>query len=316
MPAMPIRTGIRARMTPTTSDGPDEGPVGLLIIDKPGGITSHGVVARVRKALGTRKVGHAGTLDPMATGVLVIGVGRATRLLGYLAGQSKEYRATIRLGSTTTTDDAEGEPSGAVAPEAIAGVSDEEIRSGLTQFVGEISQVPSAVSAIKVDGKRAYDLVRAGVDPDLQARTVRIDGIRVLGIARGQGWIDVDVVVECGSGTYIRAIARDLGMALGIGGHLTALRRTRVGDFAAEEGCAIEDIGEGSLIPLAEAARRSFPCMSLSAEHALDVRHGRRPMVELAGLTATFTADGEFLSLSEPGSPGKGIRHLAVFVGP
>lgn len=313
---MPIHIGIRARMTPTTSDGPGEGPVGLLIIDKPGGITSHGVVARVRKALGTRKVGHAGTLDPMATGVLVIGVGRATRLLGYLAGQSKEYQATIRLGSTTTTDDAEGELAEAAAAESIAAVSDEAIRAGLTLFVGEISQVPSAVSAIKVDGKRAYDLVRAGVDPDLQARMVRIDDIRVLSIARGQAWIDVDVVVECGSGTYIRAIARDLGGALGIGGHLTELRRTRVGEFTAAEGCSLEDVSAGSLIPLADAAQRSFACVTLSVEHALDVRHGRRPLVDIDGLTATFTPDGEFLSLSEPGSPGKGIRHLAVFVGP
>ena len=197
---------------------------GLVVVDKPGGLTSHDVVARVRRLAGTRKVGHAGTLDPMATGVLVLGVNRATRLLGHLALTDKRYDATVRLGTTTTTDDAEGE---VVETKPTSGIVDDDVRRVITTFVGEIDQVPSAVSAIKVDGKRAYARVRAGEEVDLPARRVTVHEIEVTSLDLPS----VEISVHCSSGTYIRAIARDLGAALGVGGHLTSLRRTAVGSF-------------------------------------------------------------------------------------
>jgi tRNA pseudouridine55 synthase len=285
---------------------------GLVVVDKPGGMTSHDVVARVRRLAGTRKVGHAGTLDPMATGVLVVGLNRATRLLGHLLLTDKGYDATLRLGVSTTTDDADGEMVAAVPAD---GVTDDAIRAGLGAMVGEIAQVPSAVSAIKVDGRRAYDLVRAGEQVDLAARPVRIDAIDVLAIRRGAGTVDVDIAVQCSSGTYIRAIARDLGATLGVGGHLTALRRTAVGAFGIEVARTLDQLAEEfTLIPIAEAARSSFPAVDLSAEHATDVQHGRK--IELAlpgnGPHAVFSPDGEFLALYE--QDGDVARAVAVFV--
>jgi len=199
---------------------------GIVIVDKPAGMTSHDVVSRCRRIFGTRKVGHAGTLDPMATGVLVIGIERATKILGLLSGTSKSYAATIRLGRTTTTDDAEGE---VVQDISAVEVTDDAITAGVAVLRGDISQRPSAVSAIKVGGKRAYQLVREGAVVELAARTVRIDRFDVLEIRRGGEFVDIDVEVDCSSGTYIRALARDLGSDVGVGGHLTALRRTRVG---------------------------------------------------------------------------------------
>jgi tRNA pseudouridine55 synthase len=283
------------------------GPSGLVVVDKPAGMTSHDVVARVRRVLGTRKVGHAGTLDPMATGVLVLGVGRATRLLGHLTLTDKAYEATIRLGARTTTDDADGDVVETVWVDSLA---DDAIGSGLARMVGEIDQRPSSVSAIKVDGKRAYARVRAGEDVELPARRVRIDAIDVLDVRHGEGVVDVDVAVRCSSGTYVRAIARDLGEALGVGGHLTALRRTAVGPFTLARANA--DLEHPTVIPIGDAARAAFPSVELTADQARDVRFGRKLAVSLGdGPHAVFSPDGEFLALYEPA--GELARAVAVF---
>jgi tRNA pseudouridine55 synthase len=292
--------------------GSAPGPGGLVVVDKPAGITSHDVVARVRRLAGTRKVGHAGTLDPMATGVLVVGVERATRLLGHLLVTDKAYAATIRLGAATTTDDAEGEVTTTATTDA---VTEDAVRAGLAAQVGEIAQRPSAVSAIKVDGRRAYDRVRAGEDVVLEPRRVRVDGIDVARIERVGPHLDVDVTVRCSSGTYIRAIARDLGESLGVGGHLTALRRTAVGPFALDGARSLEDLAESfALLPLADAARSSFPAYDLDATQAAFVRVGRKLPLDLPaeGPVAVFAPDGEFLALYEKG--GALARPVAVFV--
>lgn len=286
---------------------------GLVVVDKPAGLTSHDVVARVRRLAGTRKVGHAGTLDPMATGVLVVGLNRATRLLGHLLLTDKTYAATVRLGVATTTDDAEGEVTARTPADD---VSEEQIRAGLLVQVGDVDQVPSAVSAIKVDGRRAYDRVRAGEQVDLPARRVRIDAIDVHDVRRGEGTIDVDIDVRCSSGTYIRAIARDLGDALAVGGHLTALRRTAVGPFGLEVARTLDDLAEELVVlPIAEAARLTFPVVELTEQQAGDVRVGRR--LDLALPTgpphAVFAPDGEFLALYEAATADQ-ARAVAVFV--
>ena len=249
---------------------------GLIVVDKPGGMTSHDVVARARRLARTRRVGHGGTLDPMATGVLVLGVGRGTRLLTYVIGARKSYAATIRLGEATVTDDAEGDVTAAADA---SGVTDEALRAGLAALTGEIDQVPSAVSAIKVDGRRAYQRVRAGEQVELAARRVTVYGIDVTGVRRDSpGRVDVDVDVACSSGTYIRAIARDLGAALGVGGHLTALRRTAVGDFTLAEAATLVDLERRApdvvTLPLAAAARRSLPQREASADEAKVLSHG------------------------------------------
>jgi tRNA pseudouridine55 synthase len=240
---------------------------GLIVVDKPGGMTSHDVVARARRSLNTRKIGHGGTLDPMATGVLVLGVGRATRLLTYVVGTGKVYRATIRLGQATITDDAEGE----VVSSNPAPVTDEAVRACLNGMIGEIDQVPSAVSAIKVKGVRSYHRVRQGEAVELPARRVTINSIEVGDLRRLGEVTDVDVVVDCSSGTYIRAIARDLGTALGVGGHLTVLRRTRVGAFALEEACTLEDL---KTVPTADSLKRLMPTREVDEEQARVVSHG------------------------------------------
>lgn len=294
---------------------------GILVVDKPGGITSHQVVARARRALGTKKVGHAGTLDPMATGVLVLGVERATRLLGHLALDDKAYDATIRLGQATTTDDAEGELLDAVG----AGVlSAEAVEASLAQFRGRILQVPSSVSAIKVNGQRAYALVRRGEDVALAARPVTITRLDVLGSrvadADGVAVFDVDVTVECTSGTYIRALARDLGNALGLGGHLTALRRTRVGPFRLDDVTWDAQLGELApgqrldlaMMSMADAARLSFPVVEVDASAARDVAHGRSLTTAVAGEPTAVLHDGRLLGLYRPG-PG-GADPVAVLV--
>jgi len=279
---------------------------GLVVVDKPGGMTSHDVVARVRRLAGTRKVGHAGTLDPMATGVLVLGVNRATRLLGHLTLADKRYDATIRLGITTTSDDAEGE---VVETRPTDAVTADDVRRVLATFVGEIDQVPSAVSAIKVDGKRAYARVRAGEDVDLPARRVTIHSLEVTAVDLPT----VQVAVHCSSGTFIRAIARDLGAALGVGGHLTALRRTTVGPFGLDDAHTLDALAEDFRItPIGEAARTAFPSRDLDRVQAADVRVGRRLDLALEATTALFAPDGEFLALYEPRDGG--ARPLAVFV--
>ena len=279
---------------------------GLVVVDKPGGMTSHDVVARVRRLAGTRKVGHAGTLDPMATGVLVLGLNRATRLLGHLMLTEKAYDATIRLGEATTTDDAEGET---VSTASTAGLAEATIRDVLAGFVGEIEQVPTAVSAIKVDGKRAYQRVREGEQVELKARAVTIHELVVHEVAGD----DVRISVRCSSGTYIRAIARDLGAALGVGGHLTSLRRTSVGPYDLSVAHPLEVLAESfAILPIADAARAAFPVLELDEAQAVDVRVGRALQVDLPGLTAVFAPDGEFLALYEPRS-GR-AKAAAVFV--
>lgn len=282
------------------------GNSGLVVVDKAGGMTSHDVVARVRRLAGTRKVGHAGTLDPMATGVLVLGVNRATRLLGQLMLTEKSYDATLRLGVSTTTDDAEGE---VLATAPVEGLDEAAVREVLGGFVGEIDQVPTAVSAIKVDGKRAYQRVREGEQVALEPRRVTIHELVVHEVAGA----DVRLSVRCSSGTYIRAIARDAGAALGVGGHLTALRRTAVGEFGLDRARTLEQLADDfALVPIGEAARRSFASVDLDEAEARDVRFGRTLERELEGLTALFAPDGEFLALYEP-REGR-ARAVAVFV--
>ena len=281
---------------------------GLVVVDKSPGMTSHDVVARVRRLAGTRKVGHAGTLDPMATGVLVLGVDRATRLLGHLMLTEKAYDATIRLGQSTTTDDAEGE---VVETHAVDGVREDDVRAVLARFVGDVEQVPTAVSAIKVDGQRAYARVRAGEQVELKARPVTIHELTVHEVALP----DVRITVRCSSGTYIRAIARDLGAALGIGGHLTALRRTAVGSFDLSRSHTLDDLADDfTLVPIAAAARASFAVVELTEEQATDVRFGRALDLALpdGGPHAVFAPDGEFLALYE--QRGEQARAVAVFV--
>lgn len=243
-------------------------------MDKPLGVSSHAAVSAVRRALGTKKVGHAGTLDPAATGLLVVGVGAGTRLLTYLVGLDKAYTATVRLGYETTTDDAEGEPV-AGSGVSLESLSDDDIHHALDSFRGEINQVPSTYSAIKVEGKRAYDLARSGQDVVLRARPVTIASLDVVAISRGSGVIDVELAIECSSGTYIRALARDLGRSLGVGGHLSALRRTRVGPFEVARAHAPSDVTPPDLIALASVASQVMPVVSLNSAQTADIAHGR-----------------------------------------
>jgi tRNA pseudouridine55 synthase len=273
---------------------------GLIVVDKPGGMTSHDVVSRIRRLAKTRRVGHGGTLDPMATGVLIIGVNRATRLLTYVIGSSKSYLATIRLGQSTITDDAEGD---VVTTTSAATVTDEAIRAGLAMQTGEISQVPSAVSAIKINGERAYKRVRDGETVELAARTVTVSRLEVLDI-RGVGTdvVDVDVDVTCSSGTYIRAIARDLGTALGVGGHLTALRRTAVGGLTLAEASTLPELEERAPdvigLPISDAARQAFPQRTATADEARILSHGG-PLepVGIPGPYAVFDSAGDVLAI-------------------
>lgn len=251
-------------------------PSGILLVDKPGGITSHDVVSRARKALNTRKIGHAGTLDPMATGLLILGVGPATRLLTYIVGLDKTYQATIRLGASTDTDDAEGAVIETADAAALAALTRDRITTGVAALTGPISQVPSTVSAIKVAGRRAYDLARAGEEVELSARSVTVSRFEVLAERPAEGFLDLDVVVDCSSGTYIRALARDLGRDLGVGGHLTALRRTRIGDFDVAAAAPVEAISATALLAPADVARQVLGAIEVTAEEARDLRHGKR----------------------------------------
>lgn len=250
---------------------------GILLVDKPGGMTSHDVVARARRALGTRKIGHAGTLDPMATGLLLLGVEGATRLLTFMVGLDKTYEATIRLGVATDTDDADGET---VSTTDASSLTTERIVEGIAALSGTISQVPSTYSAIKVDGRRAYDLARSGEEVSLKAREVTVSRFDVRAERRAATVVDVDVVVDCSSGTYIRSLARDLGAALGVGGHLTALRRTRIGPFGVESAVSAETIEAAGLLAPADAAVAVLGRFDVTADEATDLRHGKR----LAGL--------------------------------
>ena len=294
-------------------------PDGLLVLDKPAGWTSHDVVGRARRLCGTRKVGHAGTLDPMATGVLVLGIGRATRLLTFLVGCDKDYTATIRLGQATVTDDAEGDVTSSTPAGHLTAAA---IEAAVQDLTGAIQQVPSAVSAIKVNGERAYHRVRSGQDVELPARPVTVERFEVLGRREAQAGgipvLDLDVSVTVSSGTYVRALARDLGAALGVGGHLTALRRTRVGAFTLEGahdlaalGALLDDQGPESMpvTPLAEAARAQFEVRELSEGETTAVGYGQRVDSASPGRTdpvAAFAPDGRLVAmLDESGAKAR-----------
>ena len=290
-----------------------EAQAGLIIVDKPADWTSHDVVARVRRIVGTRRVGHAGTLDPAATGVLVVGVARATRLLGYLSGHDKTYRATIRLGQATTTDDAEGEITGGRSAE---GVDEASLRAGLAALTGDIDQVPSSVSAIKVDGERAYRLARAGEQVVLRPRRVRVSRLDLVVVRQiVPGLLDLDVVVDCSAGTYIRALARDLGASLGVGGHLTALRRTRVGAFGLADALTLEELADRVqpvAVPLDAAVASTFPRRDVDAEEARRLGHGGRLAPGgLAGTYGVFDPSGHVVALME--DQDGAARPLVVF---
>lgn len=282
--------------------GPGVGP-GLVLVDKPAGMTSHDVVGRCRRIFATRRVGHAGTLDPMATGVLVIGVDRATKILGLLTAASKSYAATVRLGQTTSTEDAEGEVLQTISARHL---TDAAIAAAVDGLRGDIEQVPSAVSAIKVDGRRAYRLVREGQAVELAARPVRIDRFDVLAVHRGGEAIDVDVEVDCSSGTYIRALARDLGAALGVGGHLTALRRTCVGRFGLDQARSLDELAERPRLTwsLDEACLLLFARRDLSAEEAEAASNGRSlSPAGIDGVYAAADADGRVVALLRDEGP-------------
>ena len=292
------------------------GPDGLVIVDKPAGVTSHDVVARIRRLAGTRRVGHAGTLDPMATGVLVIGIEKATRLLGHLALTDKAYDATIRLGQTTVTDDAEGEVTRTVPA---AGITREAVDAGVAKLTGDIQQVPSKVSAIKIDGKRSYRRVLEGEDVELAPRPVTVSSftvheMRPVRLEDGTEVTDLDVSVECSSGTYVRALARDLGADLGVGGHLTALRRTRVGPYRIEAAKTLEELEKSfAFVPIGEAAAAAFPRRDVGEREARLVANGAR--LKAAGMgtgpIAVFGPGNRFLALME--EKGGQARSLAVF---
>ncbi|KQY20618.1 pseudouridine synthase [Cellulomonas sp. Root485] len=300
---------------PTAADG-------VVVVDKPAGWTSHDVVARMRRLASTRKVGHAGTLDPMATGVLVVGIGRATRLLTYIVGADKEYTATIRLGVTTTTDDAEGE---VLATVDASGVTSADVLAGAAALTGAIQQVPSAVSAIKVDGQRAYARVRAGEDVELAARPVTVSrfdvhDVRPVRTDDGSPALDVDVTVVVSSGTYVRALARDLGAGLGVGGHLTALRRTRVGGYGLDVARSLDDLGALAMdepidvVSLADSARATFPVRDLTPDEARALSYGQSiGVVEdaPAATVAGIDQDGRLVALLE--ERGGTVRPALVF---
>lgn len=308
---------------------------GLCVVDKPTGMTSHDVVARLRRIVGTRKVGHAGTLDPMATGVLVVGVESATRLLGYICADSKCYNATIRLGQSTGTDDADGD---VLTTTSAVHLTETQIRAAMVPLVGEIDQIPSSVSAIKLDGKRAYQRVRAGEQVEIPARRVTVTRFDMLGIKTAGGQpstdsevgdsevgdvIDVDIEVECSAGTYIRALARDVGSALNVGGHLVSLRRTRVGRFDISQACSLEELAgleRPVMIDLTAAVATQFPRRDLDSSQAATLRHGV-PLsgVGIAGPYGAFDPNGEVVALlSETGtaaadSADGAARPLIVF---
>ena len=274
---------------------------GIALIDKQQGFTSHDVVAKLRKLLGTKKIGHAGTLDPMATGLLLMGVGAGTKLMQFLSGLDKTYLATIRLGASSSTDDAQGEMG---ESRDASQVSREQLEAEILKLTGNIEQVPSSVSAIKVDGKRAYDLVRAGEEVVLKSRKVTVSRFEIVGEPLVvEKYLDINVEVDCSSGTYIRALARDLGDALGVGGHLTALRRTRIGSFEVSN--AGEITQEPALVTILEVLKTLMPEVGISQQQEIDLRHGKRLALEISG-TSCATANGRLVAVIEPvGSEAK-----------
>ncbi|MCO6006460.1 tRNA pseudouridine(55) synthase TruB [Actinoallomurus purpureus] len=285
---------------------------GLVIVDKPAGWTSHDVVGRIRRLAGTRRVGHAGTLDPMATGVLVVGIEKATRLLGHLALTEKTYEAVIRLGQSTNTDDAEGEP---IATASAAEVTEDAVRNAVVDLTGPIEQIPPQVSAIKVNGQRAYKRARAGEDVELKPRTVSVYEFGLGELRREGDLLDVTATITCSSGTYIRALARDLGTALGVGGHLTALRRTRVGPYDLSMAHTVDRLAEEfTVLPMEEAVAAAFPRLDVSEDDARKIAHGGRLAATGLGRgpIGVFAPDGTLLALVEEHGPV--AKPLAVFV--
>lgn len=286
---------------------------GLLLVDKPAGMTSHDVVSKVRKLAGTKKVGHAGTLDPMATGLLVLGIESGTKLLTFVVGADKTYEATIRLGSSTITDDKEGEILKSATPGEVAAVTLDQINQELEKLRGVIQQVPSAVSAIKVNGEKAYDRVRAGEVFELKSREVTISRLEVVGdVRREDNFIEIDVIVDCSSGTYIRAIARDLGEALGVGGHLTSLRRSRIGSFDVKNAMQLEGLeGELPILKSVQAVTSVLPTLEITSEETLAIRQGKRIAHHLDEITA-LTCQGVLVAVAESAG-NKSLKSLVVF---
>lgn len=281
-------------------------PAALVLIDKQPGWTSHDVVAKLRGILGTRKIGHAGTLDPMATGLLVLGVDGGTKLLQFISGSDKQYIATIRLGAATHTDDAEGDVIFAASAKEI---SVNQIDAEIAKLTGAITQVPSSVSAIKVDGKRAYDLVRDGKSVELKGREVTVTKFeRTSDLRVVEDFLDFDVLVDCSSGTYIRALARDIGSALGVGGHLTMLRRTKIDKFDVSAATEIDQ--KPKLVPLVQAAKKLFDSIELSKEQARDLVHGKRLNLSHPGMVAAIW-NAELLAVLEPA--GSQMKSVVVF---
>lgn len=283
---------------------------GLVLIDKPQGFTSHDVVAKMRGIAGTRRVGHAGTLDPMATGLLLLGINAATKLLTFLVGEDKTYEATIRLGASTVTDDAEGELLVLADQAKLAAITLQDVESGIAALRGDIMQVPSSVSAIKIDGQRAYAKVRSGDEVKLAARPIRVSRFDLLSPLRkvetADGvFIDLDVVIDCSSGTYIRALARDLGEALGVGGHLTALRRTRVGSYSIDDAKQLSELNRDNLEvkSMIDSVGGAFEVLELSEQQVIDIRHGKRISASVSSedrIAATHR--GELIAILEKAS--------------
>lgn len=293
---------------------------GLVLIDKPQGWTSHDVVAKLRSIAGTRRVGHAGTLDPMATGLLLIGINSATKLLTFLVGEDKTYFATIRLGASTITDDKESEFLSVAEPTRVTEISAADIEIAIAKLRGQIQQVPSSVSAIKVDGQRAYAKVRSGDEVSLAARKVTISRFEILSEPKfvedqGATFIDVDVVVDCSSGTYIRALARDLGVALGIGGHLTALRRTRIGAYSVDQAQSIEGLAPEMLkvLDISEAAKQQFIVRQLNEQDVIDLRHGKRLKANDEGTLPFAGIDSAGNLVAMLTLSGKDVKSVVVF---
>ncbi len=285
---------------------------GFLLVDKAGGMTSHDVVAMARKKLDTKKVGHAGTLDPMATGVLVLGVGIATRLLTYITDGKKSYQGKISLGSATHTDDKEGDVIFTAPENKLQLITDSQIKEQLAGFVGNIKQRPSSVSAIKIDGKSAHARVRAGENVDIPERDITIDEIEVKQISHLASSIEIDLSVTCSAGTYIRAIARDLGEKLGVGGHLTQLRRTLVSPFTLEQ---CKDIADAQLISIAEVIEKLFPIRRLDFSESREILFGRTiDQNQQTGVVAALDAQGEFLALLENKAQGSKIIAAPILV--
>ena len=284
---------------------------GFLVVDKEPGMTSHDVVAIARRALGTRKVGHAGTLDPMATGVLVLGFNNGTRLLQYITDGDKSYQATVVLGAATVTDDVEGE---VISTADTSAISDEQIHEELSKMRGTIMQRPSSVSAVKIAGERAYDRVRSGEAVVLPSREVTLSQLDVLAIRRIEKGIEVDIEVTCSAGTFIRAIARDCGDALGVGGHLNLLRRSRVAGFGLDRAVTLGQLkgGEFSTLDLADVARATFSVREIEMDEKLELSFGRTLTANPdQQIYAGITAANELIALLQ-NAAGR-AKPIAVF---